>query len=149
MDTPPKLIPELNVQDFKKSLEFYIGLAEFKILYDRPEEKFAMLGKDGAQIMIEQLSDGVRRWTTAELEPPFGRGINFQIEILDVQSLCNHFKANNYPIFMELEEKWYRMDNGEVGNQQFLVQDPDGYLLRFFQNLGERSRRVDMVTGVK
>jgi len=25
-----------------------------------------------------------------------------------------------------------------VGNRQFVVPDPDGYLLRFFQDLGER-----------
>ena len=39
---------------------------------------------------------------------------------------------------MEPEEKWYRKDSIEVGNKQFLVQDPDGYLLRFTQDLGKR-----------
>ena len=39
---------------------------------------------------------------------------------------------------MDVEEKWYRRDGFEVGNRQILVQDPDGYLLRFTEDLGER-----------
>jgi hypothetical protein len=35
-----------------------------------------------------------------------------------------------------VEEKWYRVNDQETGNKQFLVQDPDGYLLRFFEDLG-------------
>ncbi len=133
-----KLIPELKVKDFKKSLDFYIKLAGFKISYDRLEEEFAMLDKDGASIMIEAIDSVSRRWSVGTLEYPFGRGIHFQIEVSDVVSLCENFKNNNYPIFFEMEEKWYRKDKTEVGNKQFLVQDPDGYLLRFFQDLGER-----------
>jgi hypothetical protein len=45
---------------------------------------------------------------------------------------------------MEIEEKWYRKDNHGVGSRQFLVQDPDGYLLRFSENLGERLIRNDV-----
>ena len=32
----PTLIPELKVVDFKKSIDFYTNLAQFKIEYDRP-----------------------------------------------------------------------------------------------------------------
>jgi hypothetical protein len=42
------------------------------------------------------------------------------------------------PLFVPLEERWYRRDDVLLGNRQFLVQDPDGYLLRFFEDLGER-----------
>jgi hypothetical protein len=37
-----------------------------------------------------------------------------------------------------MEEKWYRIDNEETCNKQFLVQDPDGYLLRFFEHIAIR-----------
>ncbi|MEO9168740.1 MAG: VOC family protein, partial [Aestuariivirga sp.] len=36
------------------------------------------------------------------------------------------------------EEKWYRAGDEEVGQRQFLVQDPDGYLLRLCQPIGRR-----------
>lgn len=39
---------------------------------------------------------------------------------------------------IELEERWYRPDAFEAGNRQFVVADPDGYLLRFFEDLGRR-----------
>lgn len=135
----PKLIPELKVLNFQKSLEFYVKFAEFEILYDRPEEEFAMISKNGAQIMIEGISSERRSWRVGALEYPLGRGVNFQIQVSDVNGLYENFKENKTPIFFEMEDKWYLKNNVEIGNRQFLVQDPDGYLLRFFQDLGERS----------
>lgn len=132
----PTLIPELKVTDFQKSLDFYTKLAEFKILYDRPEDDFAMLKINGVRLMIEGVTEKTRNWSVGDLEKPFGRGINFQIEVNDVQSLNDAFKRVDYPIYLDMEEKWYRKGEIEVGNKQFLVQDPDGYLLRFFQYLG-------------
>ena len=43
-----------------------------------------------------------------------------------------------WPIFVESEEKWYRAGDVEIGVRQFLIQDPDGYLVRLQQELGER-----------
>lgn len=37
-----------------------------------------------------------------------------------------------------MEEVWYRAGTSETGVRQFLVQDPDGYLVRFSQGLGLR-----------
>lgn len=135
----PTLIPELKVIDFKKSLDFYTTLAEFKVEYDRPEHDFAMLSREGAWLMIEALTDKSRAFRVGDLEPPFGRGMHFQIEVSDVQTLYDNFKNHHYPLLIEMEEKWYRKENMELGNRQFLVQDPDGYLLRFFQDLGSRT----------
>ncbi len=98
-----------------------------------------MLSKEGAQIMIEGLSSKSRHWEVGELQYPLGRGVNFQIQVENVDELYRDLKENLVPIFFALEEKWYRKGMVEIGHKQFLVQDPDGYLLRFFQNLGERS----------
>jgi len=88
--------------------------------------------------MIDQIGL-TRTWMTGGLEYPLGRGINLQIEVPDVDKLLKRLYQNNISLFVELEEKWYRKDDVEVGNKQFLVQDPDGYLLRFFEDLGSRS----------
>ncbi|MES2199850.1 MAG: VOC family protein [Chlamydiota bacterium] len=133
-----RLTPELKVINFEKSLNFYIKLVKFEILYARPEEEFAMIAKEGSQIMIEALTDKTRNWETGILEPPFGRGMHLQIQVSDVNTLYKNLKDNNYPIFFDMENKWYRKNQIEVGHRQFLVQDPDGYLLRFFEDLGER-----------
>lgn len=130
------LVPELQVRDFERSLGFYRDVLGFEILYMRGEERFAFLDREGAQLMIEQTVDQERGWDTAELLPPFGRGINFQIRVGDVDALYASLEAQGVPFFRPMEEKWYRRNDELLGNRQFLVQDPDGYLLRFYQDLG-------------
>ena len=130
------IIPELQVLDYDKSLDFYTRLARFVVVYDRPEESFAMLEINGARLMIEGLATQGRSWRVGKMEKPFGRGMNLQIEVQDVDRLYQSFKRAEYPIFFDLEEKWYRVNDKEIGHKQFLVQDPDGYLLRFFEKMG-------------
>ncbi|MCX6023630.1 MAG: VOC family protein [Chloroflexi bacterium] len=131
-----KLVPELSCSNFGASLRFYTDILGFSIAYARPEERFAYLDREGAQIMIEQPVG--RAWITGTLDYPYGRGINLQIETADVASLYADVAAAGVPLYLEMEEKWYRRDEVFVGNRQFIVQDPDGYLLRFFQDMGSK-----------
>jgi len=130
-----KLVPELYCSNIEQSLAFYVSVLGFSVRYSRPEERFAYLEREGAELMLEQSTDP---WLTDELTPPFGRGINLQIEVSDIAALHAAVIKAGYPLFQELEDRWYRRDDGEVGNRQLLVQDLDGYLLRFFQSLGSR-----------
>jgi len=98
-----------------------------------------MLFLQGSQIMINEKNGW---WETGKLDFPLGRGVNFQIEVDNVVSLVKSLTDNNYPFYQKLEETWYRKGNVEVGHKEFLVQDPDGYLLRFAQDLGERSIKI-------
>ena len=123
-----KLIPEISVSNFEKSIKFYTKILGFKIEYQRDESKFAFLSFEGSQIMIQQVNE---TWNTGKLEYPFGRGINFQIETDNVELLLNSLKENKYPIFVNVKENWYRLNDKLVGNREFLIKDPDGYLLRF------------------
>jgi catechol 2,3-dioxygenase-like lactoylglutathione lyase family enzyme len=138
MATENIITPELKVFNIKESLDFYTNLAGFEILYDRPENKFAMLTINGARLMLEELTDDSRAHKVGKLEKPLGRGMHFQIMITGVQGLYDKFKKNNYPIFIEMDEKWYRVNDTEKGHKQFRVQDPDGYQLRFCEDLGSR-----------
>lgn len=132
------LIPELDVTSLEQSLEFYVGTLGFEIRYDRPEEKFAFLAREGAELMLEEVNPSSRRFCTAELKRPFGRGINLQIRVSDVVALFDRASAAGSEMVIPLEEKWYRKDEVELGNKQFVVADPDGYLMRFYQDLGQR-----------
>jgi predicted enzyme related to lactoylglutathione lyase len=69
---------------------------------------------------------------------PRGQGVNFQIETPDVEALLDRVTRRGAPIVRKLEDRWYRRGDVELGNRQFVVADPDGYLLRFFEDLGER-----------
>jgi catechol 2,3-dioxygenase-like lactoylglutathione lyase family enzyme len=139
--TGPRLVPELYCRDFAQSFAFYREVLGFKAVYERLEHRFAYLDKDGAELMLEELTDDHDfTWRTGELEAPFGRGINFQIEVLDLDDLLASLKRHGVALRREPWEAWYRADDREVGQRQFLVQDPDGFLLRFCQDIGERPR---------
>jgi hypothetical protein len=55
-----------------------------------------------------------------------------------VDEILTRLAAADVALILPLEEKWYRRDDHEVGNRQFVVADPDGYLLRLFEDLGRR-----------
>ena len=127
-------IPELSVTNIKKSLKFYKTLG-FKVNYERPENKFAFISLDNIQFMLQELSEN-DKWNIAPLSYPFGNGINFQLEVDNINQIYNSLKSQNYKIIFDIEENWYRQDDKLLGNKEFLVQDPDGYLLRFSEDLG-------------
>jgi len=106
--------------------------------FQRVEERFAYLDLDGVHVMLEQAAGPGRRFRTAPLEYPYGRGVNFQIEVTDVDALHARVQSDGCTLVIPLEERWYRQNQVESGNRQSVVADPDGYLLRFFTNLGQR-----------
>ena len=131
-----KLVPELIVSDFEVFLHFYAETLGFQIVHQRSEPSFAYLDKEGVQFMLEAFhADG---WNTGRLKKPFGRGIGFQIEWDDIQPVYERLNRAGYALFRDLAENWYETTEGLSGQREFLVQDPDGYLLRFSQYLGDR-----------
>ncbi len=136
MSTWNKLVPELIVSNLTNSRSFWIDLIGFSIWYERVEEQFIYLDMKGVQIMLEESQEG--QWITGSLQPPFGRGINLQIEVEDIDPILARLNQANWPLFVQPCERWYRANHIEHGQKQFLVQDPDGYLLRLVQVLGER-----------
>lgn len=137
--TEPALIPEFAVSDWQASRDFYTNLLGFDVLYARPEEGFAMLAKGAAQVMIDQIGEG-RTFDDGHLPDgyPFGRGLNVQIRVTDLDDMLRRLMVAKHPLYLPPEEKWYRRGTEELGNRQFVVADPDGYLLRFFEDLGAR-----------
>jgi catechol 2,3-dioxygenase-like lactoylglutathione lyase family enzyme len=137
----PALVPELLVRDLPASLGFWSGLCGFEVRYDRPEEGFAYIALGAAHLMLERLGAG-RQWIAAPIERPFGRGVNFQVSVPDVEPILAALRAADVALFMPPEEKWYRVGDEEAGVRQFLVADPDGYLIRFQASIGRRTAAV-------
>lgn len=133
----PRLVPELICSDLVASLAFYRVLG-FRIAYARPEESFAYLERDGADLMLEQPLRWDRLCPRADLDHPYGRGINLSIDVDDVDTVHATLLAAGHELFLPLEERWYGRSGDTVGVRQFAVQDPDGYLLRISQHLGTR-----------
>jgi catechol 2,3-dioxygenase-like lactoylglutathione lyase family enzyme len=139
MSTPvPSLIPELYVSDLDRSLTIYVEVLGFRCHVTRPEDRFVYLIRDDVHVMLEEAHGPGRKFGTAPLERPFGRGMNFQIRVDNVDALYARAVQVEVEIIVPIEERWYRQSSFEVGNRQFVMADPDGYLLRFFADLGQR-----------
>ncbi|MBR6137839.1 MAG: VOC family protein [Bacilli bacterium] len=121
------LIPELTVSNIDVSKKFYLSLG-FCIKYERVEDKFCFLELENNQIMIQEDNDN---WSTGKLEYPYGRGINISMSISNVEEYYNKLKKNNIKFFKELMTNEYRAGEEIYFDKEFLIQDPDGYLLRF------------------
>jgi catechol 2,3-dioxygenase-like lactoylglutathione lyase family enzyme len=135
----PTLVPELYVSNLRVSLEFYLNVLGFRFEYERSEERFAALSLGGAHIMLEEVPSRARatpeefqqgQWRTADLEPPFGRGINLEIEVDDVDAARERIEARGYALLLKVHEKTYRLKSENRTVRQLLIADPDGYLIR-------------------
>lgn len=125
------LIPELSVSDIDVSKRFYMDILGFRLEYERTDDQFAFLSFEGSQLMLEQING---YWRTGELKKPFGRGVNFQIGTRSIAAVLDRLHANNIPLFREPTQNSYACNGTNLVLKEFLVQDPDGYLLRFSQS---------------
>ena len=121
------LIPELSVTDIEKSKEFYLNLG-FKIMYERKEDKFCFLYLEDNQIMIEEINNN---WNVGETKYPFGNGINISMTVSDIDSFYESIISKKIVLFRKIKTSKYRVDDIIYEDKEFLLQDPDGYLLRF------------------
>lgn len=135
-----KLMPELKVSDLEESLRFWRDILAFVVKYNRPEEGFAFLEREGAQVMLHQDDLGSRPGVliTGEMQRPFGRGINFEIDASDLTPILEAVAAANWPIYLGPEERWRRVGSVMSGAREIWLKDPDGYLVRFSQGIGKR-----------
>jgi catechol 2,3-dioxygenase-like lactoylglutathione lyase family enzyme len=144
------LVPELDVAELTASLRFYVEVLGFRVLFERPSERFAYLDRDGVELMIQEAAGPGRRFRTAPLELPYGRGVNLQLRVEDVDAVHARAAEAGVDIVVPMEDRWYRVDvaetggrwqmkgPSEAGNRQFVLSDPDGYLWRPFRDLGMR-----------
>ena len=122
------LVPELMVSDLARSLDVYTSIFGFTLNYTRPGFAYLSLGR--VQWMLEQ-AQGDGGWLTGPLERPYGRGINFQMVVPDLDVLHDRLVGAGYPLFSPLTTATYMEGDVPHTQRHVLVQDPDGYLLRF------------------
>lgn len=142
------VVAELDVADLEVSLGFYVGVIGFTVVFERQRERFAFLAFERAELMLQEAAGPGRRFRTAPLEHPFGRGMNLQIAVQSVDNIYGAVLDAGMQPVVPIEERWYDVDvvaptgkwnaSGpmKAGNRQFVVADPDGYLLRLFTSLG-------------
>jgi catechol 2,3-dioxygenase-like lactoylglutathione lyase family enzyme len=131
------LVPELIVSDLHVSLDFWKGLIGFETAYERPDEGFVFLHLAEAQVMLAARR-GMSRWLPSELARPFGRGLNLEVTVADLDAPLSRLRKRAWPLYFDVEEVWYRAGPLEIRVRQFAVADPDGYLVRLSRRLDQR-----------
>ena len=108
----------------------------FRIAYSRPDQDFVDLEHpDGAQRMMYP-RDG--NWEVGAMERPFGRGVVFQVCVSDVDAMVRAVIGAGLPFCVQPRERWRHWGDRLGGQREFLVQDPDGYLVMVAQRIGEK-----------
>ena len=100
------LIPELTVTDLERTKKFYVDILNFTIEYERPEDYFVFLSLENNQMMFEQINNN---WNTGILEYPFGRGMNFEMTISNVDAMYKHILESGITPFREIRISHYRI----------------------------------------
>ena len=128
-----KIIPELSVTNIKNSLKFYQTIG-FKIEYERPENKFVFLSMGEIQFMLQEITSN-DKWNIAPLVYPFGNGINFQLEVDNLDKIYNNNflrlfgekpKEVNCGLIVSEYQKLkrvYKLDELEMANINQIVKD--------------------------
>ena len=130
------IVPELICSDLDRSLAFYARFG-FVVEYARGGEPLALVSRgDGARLMLDQSAPGDRLFPRADLEHPYGRGVNLEIEVDGASSLWA--AVDEVEVVLPLEERWYARASDEVQVRQFAIADPDGYVLRFSETIATR-----------
>jgi catechol 2,3-dioxygenase-like lactoylglutathione lyase family enzyme len=130
------LVPELVVADYALSKAFYVDRFGFSLRFERPENKFGYFDLGSAQIML--LEDANRPIYQMHRSGPKGKGLHFQIELPSIAGILERLNKAAIPLASAVVESWYRQDAVLHGQREFFVSDPDGYLFRFYEYIGER-----------
>jgi catechol 2,3-dioxygenase-like lactoylglutathione lyase family enzyme len=120
--TRPTLVPELYVTRLESSLDFYLDVLGFELEYARKEEGFAAISLGAAHLMLEEAPSLERatatefrrgEWRTGNLERPFGRGVNFEIEVASIDAANDRIADKGYSLLLEVHTKTYRLETAK------------------------------------
>lgn len=125
------LIPELTVSNIHQTKKFYVDVLGFNIEYSRENDRFLFLSFGGAQMMFEEFHD--EGWNVGVLEYPYGRGINFEIGTQNIETLYERVLKAEIEPYREMKTNVYSVQEADESQKEFLIMDPDGYLLRFIE----------------
>lgn len=67
-------------------------------------------------------------WETGPLEPPFGRGVIFQVYVEHLAEVLSALAVSEWPIHAGPREVWRRHGDREGSQREAFVLDPDGDL---------------------
>ena len=125
------VVPELACADLERSLAFYVDVLGWRVLWEKPEQRFCYMDLLGANFILqERPTEAVTVRTGVDAILP--------VKVEDLEALYARVLAAGIEAHGPLEERWYPRAGATYGERQFYVIDPDGHRLRFVQDIGTR-----------
>jgi len=115
-----KVAPEFFVRDVDASVRFYVDKLGFVALRQEPD--FAVVALGDAHVLLAHESIAVDRAELASTTR--GAGLNVRIMVDDVDEIYERAKASGVRIVHDIRDRPY-------GLRDFILADPDGFMLRF------------------
>jgi uncharacterized glyoxalase superfamily protein PhnB len=131
-----KLTPNFEVNDVRQTIAFYSENFGFnlimavpekqdgvdEILVDNKEYVYAMMLKDGVELMFQR-TDTFKEDIVFSKDLPIGASVSFYLEVEGILAFYEVLKNKQLQI-TELKTTWY-------GMQEFYVKDVNGYIIGF------------------
>ncbi len=112
--------PEFFVTALETSLDFYTERLGFRLI--RREAGFGVVALGDAHVLLAVPDHPkVRTWLAAGRR---GAGVNIRIMVDDVDAMYRRATAGDGTVAFDIGDRAY-------GLRDFMIADPDGYLLRF------------------
>ncbi len=121
-DSTIPIAPELFVRDIDASLRFYVEQLSFRTV--RRESGFAVVALGGAHLLLATPDESVPAMGSWLASGPRGVGLNIRIMVDAVDALYQLASDRGATVIQEIDDRVY-------GLRDFIIADPDGFLLRF------------------
>ena len=116
------IAPELFVRDIDASLRFYVEQLGFRTV--RREAGFAVVSLGDAHLLLATPDETVQAMANWLAAGPRGVGVHIRIMVDAVDALYQRASASSATVVQGLDDRAY-------GLRDFIIADPDGFLLRF------------------
>ncbi len=134
-----RLIPNMAVEDVRKTVGYYVENFGFKLIMAVSEDKSDMGDElvEGKEYIWANVTSGdvgfmfqrvdSFKEDIGDLFDTLGSSVSFYVEVEDVDALYDSVK-NSVEIHKKIETTWY-------GMREFYVKDCNGYILAFSQQM--------------
>lgn len=80
--------------------------------FEKPEENFIFIELNSTQLMLEEFHED--DWNGGDMNYPLGQGINFEIEVKNINALYENLLHYQIKCYKDLKQTSYKVDSEDM-----------------------------------